>query len=541
VILRNAWRNNPFNSISNRLISWYFLFLSGVILVTLTILHSGLAQPLHYGIEEILEARLGEVRGLLQDRYPDPSVLSHLLRSETSKPDRMLLRIISPDGSMLYETVGMEQLLPASLFTDFSDTPIGGLRDKDVSAGGRNYCLGMLDVPAVPPFNRRYLVQAAIDDTIVQELLNRYLRLTGIVAALVLLAIAAALRIIVRWELRPVQLIAAAMEAIDGATLNKRLTIANLPSELSGLALHFNAMLARLDTAYAGLRNFTDNISHELRNPVNRLLQSTEVTLLKPRSVAEYEDVLATNVEECRRLARILEALLLLARLDQGQFNLVRKPILVANELRAIVEFYDASVTLSGASITTSCADDLTIDADVSLFQRAVGNLISNAIDHTPAGGTIAVSAVSRGDQVVIEVADTGEGITREHLPHVFDRFYRASLTKSLSSLDGSPGPGPKAGGRTGPVSAPAEVTDESFEFWTLDGKLTVEANASASDVSIPDPNVLVSINHLGMGLAIVKSIVEAHGGTVSLQSELNEGTKIVLIFPVHATVPGDG
>ncbi|UPT61166.1 MAG: ATP-binding protein [Hyphomonadaceae bacterium JAD_PAG50586_4] len=233
-----------------------------------------------------------------------------------------------------------------------------------------------------------------------------------------------------------------------------------------------NAMLEELEAANEGLQQYADNVAHELRNPVNKMLLASEVVLSRARSSQEYEDTLVSIVEESQRLSNIVGSLLFLARAKQTQFDLDRTSIDVAAELEVIRQYFEVAADTAGVTLSVDGRDTLTLAVDRTLFQRAMSNLVSNAIAHTPRGGSVSMRA-RRGDGcVLIEVIDTGEGVSSEDKARVFDRFYRADKARNPAS------------------------------------------------------------GRLGLGLPIAKSIMELHAGSMALESEPGEGTIVTLRFP---------
>ncbi len=201
-----------------------------------------------------------------------------------------------------------------------------------------------------------------------------------------------------------------------------------------------------------------------------------EVALGRARSPEEYREVLGSCLEECVRLSQMIDSLLFLARAEHPETRLRREPLDVGHELRAIRDFFEAAANESGVALTVQAAGELVADLDRGLFQRAVGNLVENALTHTPRGGTVSLCARREGGAVCVQVADTGCGIAGEHLPHLFDRFYRVDSARS---------------GATGGV---------------------------------------------GLGLAIVKSIAGLHGGSVEIASTVGRGTRVSLLLPARMT-----
>jgi two-component system heavy metal sensor histidine kinase CusS len=315
-------------------------------------------------------------------------------------------------------------------------------------------------------------IQVAADVTSDQMLLTRYRTDLAFALGIALLICGGAGYQIVHAGLRPVRLIAQAAEDIGASTLDRRLKVSGLPSELRSLAATFNAMLQRLDASFSRLRQFSDDIAHELRTPINRVLIANEVALGQARTPDEYRDVLASNVDACGRLSQMVQSLLFLARSEGPQSRIEREMVDVAQELSAIREFYEPLASEAGLELAVGCDAGLIAQVDRSLLRRAIGNLITNSIAHTPPGHFIKILGKDEGTSMSVEVVDTGQGIAAEHLPHVFDRFYRADQNRSTSE------------------------------------------------------------GHLGLGLSIVKSIATLHGGSAEIESLVGQGTTVRIRLP---------
>ena len=154
-------------------------------------------------------------------------------------------------------------------------------------------------------------------------------------------------------------------------------------------------------------------------------MMETQVALSRPRTAQEYQALLASNFEEYERLARMIENTLFLARVDNAQLGLRRESVDLRAELQRIHDYFEILADDVGVRLTVA-APPLRADVDPVLLQRAVGNLVSNAIRHTPVGGEVSMSARATAEGVELAVSNTGPGIAAEHLPHIFDRYYRA-------------------------------------------------------------------------------------------------------------------
>ncbi len=225
------------------------------------------------------------------------------------------------------------------------------------------------------------------------------------------------------------------------------------------------------------MARFSADIAHELRTPVNNLRGEAEVALGKPRSPEEYRDTLGSCLEECGRLAGLIDSLLFLARAENPKTQVEKEHVNVTRELAAVRDFYEPAADDAGVKLDVLARDGVFAELNRPLFQRAVGNLVLNALAHTRPGGTISLSAtVTEGEGIVgVDVADDGCGIDAVHLPYLLDRFYRVDAARTST-----------AGG-------------------------------------------------VGLGLAIVNVIVELHGGSVVIASQVGHGTRVTLRFPAPA------
>jgi two-component system heavy metal sensor histidine kinase CusS len=280
--------------------------------------------------------------------------------------------------------------------------------------------------------------------------------------------------ILTRQGLRPLNRIARAAGEITSSKLARRLDPGDSPVELRALVTAFNGMLDRLDESFGRLSQFSSDLAHELRTPINNLMGEAQVALSRARTADEYRAVVESSVEELERLSRMSENMLFLARADDAQQEINRTALDARAELEKVAEFYQLVADESGVHIV--CLGAATVHADALLFRRAVTNLLSNALRHTAGGGEIVMTARSEADgSVAIIVANPGPGIEAEHRGRIFDRFYRADPSRGKSSQGA------------------------------------------------------------GLGLAIVRSIMQLHGGGVDVVSAAGGLTEFTLHFPPAA------
>lgn len=229
--------------------------------------------------------------------------------------------------------------------------------------------------------------------------------------------------------LRPLRVVAAHAAAVTPGTLAQRLDAGEAPSELQPLIDALNAMLARLQQAHARLAGFSADLAHEFRTPVTNLLGQSQVMLAQPRSTDEYEQLIGSNIEELERLARMIESMLFLARAEQDDVMLARQPLAAEQELRNVADLFDGIAEERGLCL--ECVGTAVVLADPALLRRALANLLSNALRYADPDSTVTLQA-AQGDGVVeLSVTNFGQTIGPEHLPHLFERFYRADAARA--------------------------------------------------------------------------------------------------------------
>ena len=447
-------------SITARLTLLYIVSASVILLSIGWYLHQTLAETLAQDNRQFLLKEIQLLRTVLMEQPPNLERLSDEQNEGMDLPvGRYYSRILDENGYRLIETPGMEILPTATQFPTLADTPtVQKIPD------GRTLMLMTAWSQTTP----QQTIQIALDISHEATLLAKYRHnLIGALFFGLLFSTLAAI-FVVRRGLSPLAEMTLHIEGITAAQLNEQLDPATTPSELSNLASAFNSMLLRLAKSFAQLNQFSADLAHELRTPINNLMGETEVALSRPRNADEYRDILESNLEEYGRLSRTVEILLFLARAENTGIPLRTARLDARAELEAVCSYHEALADEKGIRLVYQGQGYLY--ADAQLFKRVLSNLLLNALQHTPNGGEICLSLHPANDgSTEVSVQDTGCGIAEEHLPKLFDRFYRVDPARSEEGT--------------------------------------------------------------GLGLAIVKSIMDLHGGSVVINSTPGKGTVVKLHF----------
>jgi heavy metal sensor kinase len=277
-----------------------------------------------------------------------------------------------------------------------------------------------------------------------------------------------------RRALRPVETMTQAARQISANRLSERIAVHNPNDELGELAQTLNRMIERLESSFTEMQRFTADAAHELRTPLAVIRNEAEVALRSPRSQEEYGRVLENLLEETIRLSNMADQLLFLCRQDAGLQPMVDATVAVEELLRDVVGNMRLVAEEKGVALSLNEIPPCKVRGDQRQLRQVFYNLLDNAIKYTPASGRVIVTATQTDGSLSIVVADTGVGIPPEHLPRVFDRFYRVDLSR------------------------------------TQDG------------------------SGAGLGLSICKSIIKALRGNISLESATGQGTKVHVVLPIH-------
>lgn len=303
------------------------------------------------------------------------------------------------------------------------------------------------------------------------KLLSGFVRASVLAIPILLLVVALGAWAIARMSLAPLLRFRRLAAAIGETSLDQRVPASDLPAELAELAGEFNAMLERIDRGYRRLQEFSADLAHELRTPIATLMGRAQVALSHDRTQAELRDVLEGDIEELERLSRLIADMLFIAQAEHGPAVLKVEAVDLATEARRVSDYLSLVGEEKGVNVEVH--GEAEVHAEPLLVQRAITNLMSNAIRHARANSAVRVDIATDGEGTRLQVTNIGQSIAPEHLDRIFDRFYRVDASRTRNS-----------GGT-------------------------------------------------GLGLAIVRSIMDAHGGSVKASSDAATGTTVfTLSFP---------
>jgi heavy metal sensor kinase len=454
-----------------RITLWYLVFFSLLFLLFSLFLDNVLARALERRLDESLSVEADTAAALLADEFVE-------MKGDPAAASSEVLADLRLSASTVVFLAG-DRVLGSS-----APVPQDELRDIAKRAAANASPRQVLAVPQAGPHGARaaavratlggkdYLVLAVqpLDEVAADLAVLRRVLLLALPLVIGLAGIGGYW--LTRRNLAPLASMAAQASRITHSNLETRLEVGAAAEELVVLSASFNELLSRLDRSFDHMRRFVADASHELRTPLAIIRGEADVALSHDRSAAEYKQALAIVLDESRRLSRLVDDLLNLARADAGRVKL-RVEEFYLNDLLA--ECCRSAQTLAVARhLTIECPahDDVAFRGDEELVRRMVMNLIDNAIRYTPEGGRVTAALETEGANIAIRISDTGAGIAPEVAAHVFERFYRGD--KARSRQDGG----------------------------------------------------------FGLGLAIVKWIAESHHGAVELASAPGAGSTFTVTLP---------
>ena len=318
-------------------------------------------------------------------------------------------------------------------------------------------------------------LQVGVSEADVRDTLRILLVIIAVAYPLTLIVTSAGGVFLAGRALAPIDSLTRVARQITAEDLSQRLDMRLPDDEVGRLARTFNDMIARLDESFSRQRQFTADASHELRTPLTAIKGQTEVALQRDRTTGDYKEVLHAVNNEVDRMIRLVGSLLTLARADAGQIPLARDAVDVGEIVVDAADQVQASAAAKGIDLKVQPGPPIPLIADEDLLLQLMLNLFDNAVKYTPSHGFVGVAWTVENGYATIRVSDTGPGIGAEHLPRIFDRFYRADQARG-------------------------------------------QMNGGA-----------------GLGLSICRWIAEAHHGTIEVESKPGSGASFIVRLPTSA------
>jgi heavy metal sensor kinase len=456
---------------------WYAMLLAAVIALAGGATYLGLEHYLEKSLDESLttESRTIAQTLLINIRQSGIEyVINEINEHFAPEINGRFVRITRNDGSVAYVSgVPKDQRFDPAAIRSLGS--VSREHSEEVDVGDDRELL----LHVLPYTNRegdQFLVEVGAPYWQIEKVLHGLLLAFGLGLPLALAGAAGGGYLLMRGALRPVDEITRTAERITSRDLAERLPVAETGDELERLAVALNGMIARLEEAFLQLHRFSADASHELRTPLTILHGELESMAQRHDLPAAVRDGLGSTLEETERLSRIVENLLTISRLEAGEARVELKLLNLSEIAGSTAEQMRLLADEKNIALSLSASDPVLIEGDPSRIKQVIVNLLDNAIKYTPNGGSVEITTRNVNGYASLEVRDTGLGIAQSDLPHVFERFYRADKARSRE-LGGS-----------------------------------------------------------GLGLSIVKSIVNAHGGEVTVSSDGTAGTRFTVSIPSVST-----
>lgn len=455
-------------SLRVRLTLWYVLLLAITLAAFSAGVYLALRENLRSNLDSSLDTRASIVSGIVTGDS-GLEVVGVEIKGDTVE-DEDFTRVFDLSGVVVLDSSGggSAPIVDAAAV----ERALAGRESRRTVDNGDDDSLRVLTAPILSDGEVVGAVEVGLTDEDVRDTLRSLLVIVAIAYPIMLGVTGAGGLFLAGRALAPIDRVTRVARKISAEDLSQRLDLDLPDDEVGRLARTFDEMIERLDGAFKRQRQFTADASHELRTPLTSIKGQTEVALLRERDPEDYREVLRGVNSDVDRMIRLVGSLLTLARADAAGIAINREELSAHRLVTDAVEQVSHAASEKRITLTVNSGDDVSLIADQDLVLQLLLNLLDNAVKYTPAGGAIDVSWRSANDQAELVIADSGPGISAEHLPHIFDRFYRVDVARSREE-----------GGS-------------------------------------------------GLGLAICRWIAEAHGGSIEVSSEPAGGTTFTVRLP---------
>ena len=474
---------SPLGSIRVRLTFWYAMTLAVILAVSALFSY----HYFSHNLREQVDRQAREIARIIDQHYAD--TLSEAVHSQDCQGLQTLAHNYNWDAFLVLRDASLQEICNSENLME-RDLPFGPVARQQVRwlnehletiALEPNRQMRLLSYPLLE--NGKLIGVAQIGQELgpLQQTIEELRVIYLVVGPFAIFWLCLGCWLLAERTIAPIIEVTEAAQGITADNLTRRLPFGNHQDELSQMVACLNQMLDRLEKSFRRIRQFSGDASHELRTPLTILRGETEVTLRWAKTTDEFRDMLRSNMEEIDRMERIIESLLTLAKSEVGELTLEMKQLSLSDMVQ---ELYLQSRLLCETkqievSMGLKVEEEVRIRGDELRLRQMFLNLISNAIKYTPEGGELKIVLAQEDDFAVVDIVDTGIGMHAEHLSHIFDRFYR--VDKARNRMDGG----------------------------------------------------------TGLGLAIVKWIAEAHGGSISVTSEVGKGSSFSVRLPLKGPEEG--
>ena len=404
------------------------------------------------------------------------SLTYYLTAASLAQRDRQIIQAKLGEYAALYRRAGIQGL--ADTVRAEQSTAPERLFVRVVDRGAEVIMLSMpkgWDPSTLETAELRFadgtLVQVGKSVEARRDLLARFRATLGLITLLIVAIALTGGWLATQSAVLPIRRLTAALGRIvkTGRT-DERVPVSRHDDAINELTTLFNAMLDRIEGLVTGMRGALDNVSHDLRTPLTRLRGSAEMALASPPDLDRYQEALADCVEEADRVLVMLNTLMDISEAESGAMPLRREPVRLADVVARAIDLYREVAETKGIQLGADVSADVVVHGDRVRLEQVGANLLDNAVKHTPAGGQIHVEVQRDGDRALLRVRDTGSGIPADELPRIWDRLFRGDTSRAERGL--------------------------------------------------------------GLGLSLVKAVVEAHDGSVGVTSEPGRGSTFTVSLP---------
>ncbi|MEN6472851.1 MAG: ATP-binding protein [Syntrophaceae bacterium] len=491
-----------FKSIRIRFFFWYTLILAVTFLIFAVALHFNVRTTLKNQMDDLLLTKAEGIARSINTYWETEKIdaIKHGARKsvfskinnanflkiarrwmEERSNDPYLMNIIvqiyKPDGAIIaFSRNALKQLNISGKSLNSLASHRTVYEDRQVVEDEESIELRVLQIPVFEEGKMAYIVQVAGPLNSIRDTLKglRFILFFLLPITVVLTSLFAG-EFLASITLKPIKNMIETARQITAENLSLRISPPQTQDEIRELAETFNAMLGKIQQVFISQKQFIQDTSHELRTPLTIMRGELEVALKKQRSAQEYSAILASVLEETTRIGKLLENLLTLARLDNGSATLAKDPCDIAALVRDILDDMQVLARQKGIAVDLVTQRDVILPLDRDKIIRSFINILDNAIKYTPEKGKISIEVLRENDRAIVTISDTGVGIPEQDLPHIFGRFYQVDKSRSSDGF--------------------------------------------------------------GLGLSIARSIIEAHGGSIRVESILGRGTTFLISLPMNLII----